>query len=173
VTQPKLPQVPGAGPRAREQADAYESVFAPTPLLLDNGDTIEIPPHPNLSMLDDDRQEAYEELLFEMESYDHHPDIYYPEQKLDSGIVLPAETRRGQIKGPPYTKDGELVKPPHSIRVARIALGDTDYKRLREGGKSAADVWLIWNEQAQRITDRQTFRSETNGSRAPLGSLSR
>jgi hypothetical protein len=167
------PNRPDAAGRAREQAAAYESIFAPTPLQLDNDQgVIEIPPHPNLHMLDDDRQQAYDELLFEIESYDREPDLLIPEQTLDSGMVLPAETKRGALLVP-YRKDGQLIKPPHSVRVVQAALGDTEYARLRAGGKSAADVWRIWNDQGLRAADRETFRSLPNGRPNAVAPISR
>jgi hypothetical protein len=154
-----LPQVPGAGRRAREQADTYDSVFAPTPLELDDGDVIEIPPHPNLSMLGEEEQEAYDDLLFEMRSYDREPDIYHPEQKLENGVVLPAETRRGALIGPPFEKNGVRVTPSHRTRVVQAALGPEKYSKLLAGGRSSADVWRIWNDQGLKVADRQKFRS--------------
>jgi hypothetical protein len=170
----KLPQVPGSGQRAREQAaEIPDSVFAPTPLLLDNGDVLDIPPHPNLNMLDDDRQAEYEELLFDVEeNYDREPDIYYPQQTLDNGRVLAEETKRGALKFP-YRKGGELVKPPHSRRIVEIALGADGYAKLKAGGKQAADVWRIWNEQGLRVADRQNFRPQTNGRPSAVGPLSK
>jgi hypothetical protein len=151
---PILPKVPDAQRRAREQAETHESLFAPMELELDDGTTVEVPPHPNLMMLDDDRQEDYEELMFEVESYDREPDLYIPEQTLSSGVILPAETKRGGIKLP-YRKDGELIRPPHSVKVVQAALGEKQYLRLREGGRCAADVWKLWNDQGLRIADRQ------------------
>ena len=133
--------IPNAGAKAREQAKAFDSIFAPIPLELDDGSVVEIPPHPNLRMLDDDRQEAYEELMFETESYDRVPDITLPEQKLNNGAVLPAETRRGALLEP-YRKDGVLIKPPQSVRVVQTAIGDEEYARLRAGGRSAAGTVL-------------------------------
>jgi hypothetical protein len=174
VTTPRpiLPQVPGAGRRASEQAKEHDSVFAPMQLELDGGATIEVPPHPNLGMLDDDSQEQYEALLFEVDTeYDREPDIYIPEQKLSSGAILPAETRRGDLKRP-YRKNGELVRPPHSVRVVQAALGETVYKQLREGGKSAADVWRLWNEQGMRIAERQAADSKSADSAGAVAPLS-
>ena len=168
-----MPQpVPNVARRGREQAKAYESVFAPTALELDDGTVIDIPPHPNLRMLDDDRQAAYEELLFETESYDRLPDIHFPEQTLDSGAVIPADTKRGALLEP-YRKGGELIKPPHSVRVVQAALGEDVYTVLRAGGRSAADVWRIWNEQGLRITERQAADSKSNGSALGVAALPR
>ena len=169
-------QRPDAARRARDQAAAYDSVFAATPLELtfSDGSTeiVEIPPHPNLSMLDDERQEAYEELMFEAESFDREPDIYIPEQTLESGVVLPAETRKGRVLQP-YRKDGELVKPPHSVRVVQACLGDDNYAKLRRAGKNAADVWRIWNQQGLDLANRSDVDPKSNGRAGSLVSLRR
>jgi hypothetical protein len=166
-----MPQPQTPTQRAREQALAYASVFAPTPLELDAGETIEIPPHPNLRMLDDDQMQAYDELLFEVDTtYDREPDLLIPEQKLSSGIILPAETKQGNLKVP-YRVGGELVKPPYSVRVVQTALGPDLYARLRAGGKSAGDVWRIWNQQGLEVAAREAAESKSvggNGLVAPL-----
>lgn len=164
---------PDAGRQAREQADAYDSLFADIQMDLDDGTTISIPPHPDLGMLDDDAMEQYEELQFEMESYDREEDIYIPEQRLrdsdgnENGVVLPATTSPGALKRP-YRKNGELVKPPHSVRVARIALGEEGYRRLIAGGKSAGDVWRAWAKQAAELRDREAHDSKSEGSPVDL-----
>jgi hypothetical protein len=153
-----MPASPNASKRARAQATAYDSVFASTSLELTYEDgeteTIEIPPHPNLQMLDDEQQAAYEELLFEVEGYDREDDVYIPEQHLESGAVLPEQTRKGAIKQP-YRKDGVLIKPPHNVRAVQIALGDEKWKKLQRAGKQASDIWRIWNRQGLEIAERQ------------------
>jgi len=157
-----------AAQQAREQADAYDSMFADIEMELDDGTTISIPPHPDLGMLDDEAMEQYEELQFEMESYDREEDIHIPEQRLkdsdgnENGVVLPATTSLGALKRP-YRKDGELIKPPHSVRVARIALGDQGYQRLVAGGRSAGDVWRAWAKQAAELRDREAADSKSEG----------
>lgn len=155
-----FPKVPGAGVKAREQADAYESMFSSIPLELNDGSVLNLPPHPNLGMLDDEQQEAYEELMFEVEGYDREQDIVFPEQKLESGSIIPETTRRGELKTP-YRKDGALVKPPHRTRVVQVALGEKDYARLIAGGKNAVDVWRAWHEQTVRIAERQAADSKS------------
>jgi hypothetical protein len=159
---------PEAAAEALEQAAAYESVFEPTPLELADGTTVEIPPHPDLGMLDDERLDEYEQLLFERDTtYDREPDIYYPEQKLQddqgkfTGAVLPAETKRGPLKVP-YRINGERLKPGWSIRVVQAALGEVEYKRLREGGKSAKDVWAVWQKRNLEVAERRA-RSQADG----------
>lgn len=157
---------PKAGKQAREQADEYDSLFADIQLELDDGTTLAIPPHPDLGMLDDEATEQYEELQFEMESYDREEDIIIPEQRLkdsdgnETGVVLPGSVAPGALKRP-YRKDGELIKPPHSVRVARIALGEEGYQRLVAGGKSAGDVWRAWAKQAAELRDREDSDSKS------------
>lgn len=160
---------PDAAAEARQQAQAYDSLFANREITLDDGDTVSIPPHPDFRMLDDENMAAYEELLFEMESYDREPDIYIPEQRLkdsdgkETGAVVPADTIRGSlkmpfrrtVKGPDGEDVTELIKPPHSVKVVMAALGDETYKKLREGGRSAADVWRIWGSQGLEAKQRQ------------------
>ena len=104
---PNLPHTaPEAGDQAREQATEYDSVYKDTPLVLDDGSTINIPPHPDLAMLSDEAMEAYEELQFEMESYEREDDIVIPEQRLkdadgnETGVVLPGSVQPGALKRP-------------------------------------------------------------------------
>jgi hypothetical protein len=162
-----------AGQQAREQADAYESMFADIEMELNDGTIISVPPHPDLGMLDDEAMEQYEELQFEMESYDREEDIHIPEQRLrdsdgnENGVVLPATVSLGALKRP-YRKNGELIKPPHSVRVARIALGDQGYQRLIAGGRSAGDVWRLWAKQAAELRDREAGDSKSEGSPVDL-----
>lgn len=173
-----LPHTPAnSGGRAREQADAYDSLFADTPIELDDGPPILVPPHPDLSMLSDEAMEEYEELQFEMESYDREEDIIIPEQRFkdsdgnETGVVLPGSTQKGALLRP-YRKEGVLIKPPYSVRVARIALGEAEYKRLVDGGKSSADVWRIWGTQAAELRKRQADDSKSDGSALDLEAVS-
>jgi hypothetical protein len=162
---------------ARAQADAYESLFGNIDLELDGGETLSIPPHPDYGRLDDDRMEAYEEYLFEIDTaYDREDDIFIPEQIIrddNSNEIgrLPSSTQRGALKRP-YRKDGVLVKPPHSIKVVQIALGDVDYKRLKEGGKSSKDVWAVWGSQAAKIAERRAEDSKSARSAVDLAAVS-
>jgi hypothetical protein len=158
-----------AAQQAREQADAYDSLFAPTELELEGGDTLSIPPHPNFGMLDDEATEAYEELLFERDTlYERTPDIIYPETRVkdpttgkETGAVIPGETQQGQLKTPYRIKDDDgtskLVKPPWNVKVVQAVLGE-DYKKLRDGGRSCADVWRIWGKQGIEVAARNQFR---------------
>lgn len=168
---------PEAGDQAREQATEYDSVFKDTDLDLDDGTTISVPPHPDLAMLSDESMELYEELQFDMESYDREEDIIVPEQRLkdsdgsETGIVLPGRTEKGALKRP-YRRDGQLIKPPHSVKVAQIALGPEGYRRLVAGGRSAADVWRIWGTQAAELQRRQKDDSKSEGSAVAVEAVS-
>jgi hypothetical protein len=169
-----MPENENAGRQAADQAEAYNSVFSPTPLKLDDGTVIKVPPHPNMRMFDDEAQAALERLEFELESYDRHPDIYIPEQtvkdKSGNEMKLPAETKPGPLKLPHRKTTGEtseLLDPPYTVQVAKIALGD-DYEKLRAGtidGRkgSAANVWRIWNQQGLDIAERQAADSKSDG----------
>ncbi|UCR74389.1 tail assembly chaperone [Mycobacterium phage Ritam007] len=175
-----------AGKSAAEQAEQYSSVFAPRKLVLDDGTELVIPPHPNLRMLDDDALAALEALNFELESYDREPDIFIPEQKIKdkdgNEIVLPAETKPGPLKTNPYRKtdkDGNttIMNPPYEVQVAKIALGEEDYAKLRAGtinGRkgSAADVWRAWNEQSLEVKKRVDADPKSDGSSLDLEAVS-
>lgn len=176
MDQPKRLAVAGPASDAREQAEAYDGLFKNQKIELKDGTPMEIPPHPDFGMLDDDRQDAYEELLFETESYDREPEIFIPEQKLDNGIVLPAETRRGALLRP-FRKtdaDGNVVRvtPPYSVRVVEAALGPEAFAKLKAGGCSAADVWRIWGRQALEVRNRQATDPKSNGSSVALEAVS-
>lgn len=161
---------PSNNQKAGAQAKAYKSAFAPTEMKLTYPDgageeTILIPPHPNLRMLEDERLEAYEDLLFEAEqTYDREEDIYIPEQHLDNGVVVPATTRRGAIKIPQRItrKDPdsgeertELVRPAWAVAVVIACLGQETYDKIRAAGQSASDVWRIWNDSSMELANRR------------------
>lgn len=173
MTQPTKPANTGA--IAADQAKAYDSVFAPRQLTLDDGTVIEVPPHPNLRMLDDDALAAWDQLWFELESYDHH-EVSLPERTVKDAdgteMVLPAETRQGALKVPyrktdPETGKTVLMDPPYEVRVAQIALG-ADYETLRagkvKGARGAArHVWALWNAQGLDLTERQAADPKSVG----------
>lgn len=162
-----MTQPTNTGVQAAEQAKAYDSVFAPRELTLDDGTVIEIPPHPNLRMLDDDALAAWDQLWFDLEDYDHH-EITLPERVVKDAdgteMVLPPETRQGALKVPyrktdPDTGKSALMDPPYEVRVAQIALGD-NYAVLRAGTVNGArgaarHVWAVWNAQGLDLTERQ------------------
>lgn len=175
-----------AAAEARAQAEAYDSMFQNTVLELPDlpGQSISIPPHPDLGMLDDERMSDYEDLLFERdETYDREPDVVIPEQHMRdpetgelNGIVVPGETMRGALKRPyriTTTDEGgnpktQLVKPPWSIKVVQAAIGETEYKKLREGGLGAGDVWRVWGKQGLLARLRQAGDPKSLGGSVDL-----
>lgn len=174
--------LPTASPaiEARDQAGEYGSVFASTTLRLDDGTEIEIPPHPNLRMFDDEAQAEYEELEMRLETFDRHPEQNVPEQNVYDAkgnllMTLPPSTQPGNYKVPYRKTDpntGEVVdklEAPYQVVVAKIALGEQQYAKLRGGtinGRpgAARDVWQIWNEQGQAAAERQKRDSKSVGS---------
>lgn len=164
---------PDYAAQAREQADAYDSIFANTELELDDGSKLSIPPHPDFGMLDDDAMDAYAQLLFDRDTlYEREPDIFIPEQRLrnpegvETGVVMPSDTVRGALKTPYRVKDDDgksvLIKPAWSTQMVIAALGEKDYEMLRAGGRSSADVWRIWSKQGFEAKQRQG-RPENEG----------
>lgn len=177
-----------AAKQAREQAEAYGSIFAPTLIDVDGEDPISIPPHPDFGMLDDQNMEDYEDLQFERESYDRAEDIFIPEQRLrdpktglESGVVLPAQTRKGDLLVPfrkttidPETNEPvtALVRPPHSVKVVQAAVGEKEYQRLVNAGKQASDVWRIWAVQAEEVAIRRRWDAKSSGSPVDVAPVS-
>lgn len=180
----KLPHSsPDSEAEAREQAAEYDGLFGDTDLPLDSGPPIKVPPHPDYGMLGDEQCDAYDELLFERDTlYERHEDIFIPEQRLrdakgvETGVVLPAQTQQGAIKVPYRILGGDgkpvLVKPSWNVRVVQIALGETEYKRLIDGGRSPADVWRVWGKQSMRIQERQKRDSKSDARDVPVAAVS-
>lgn len=168
---------------AVEQAKAYKSLFAPQLLRFDDDTTMEIPPHPGLRMMDDDRLAAYDELMFEADTeYERGPDIYVPEQTVKdrdgNELKLAAETRPGNLLVPyrkvnPKTGKAELVKPPHEVRVVQAVLGEQKFKELRaksiDGRPAGArDVWQLWNSRGEELQSRADDDSKSVGGASVL-----
>lgn len=178
MTQPTPDPNTDAGAKAAEQATAYNNdIFAIKDLRLDDGTIIKVPPHPTLRLLDDDALFALDQLEFELESYDRHPDIYVPEQKgkdrNGDEITLPAEVKPGAVKIPyrktdPETGKTKLLNPPYEVQIVAIAIGKSAYAKLRAGeinGRkgSAADVLRIWNARTTELEGRRESDSKSDG----------
>lgn len=172
----------GAAAAARDQAAEYDSPFAPITLRFDDGTTMEIPPHPNLRLLDDDCLAAYDALVFESQSYDRAPDIHVPPQKIYDQhtkklvTTLPATTQRGQLLMP-FQKGGELVTPPWEIKVVIAALGQEVYDELRtrtiDGKRAGAlNVQRAWTESQGRVKEREAEDPKSDGSTVDLAPVS-
>lgn len=171
---------PGAASEAREQAAEYDSIFAATPLVLDDGTTIMVPPPPGTGLIDEDAQDAINELNLRLESFDRWPDVEVPEQTVydeNNNIVsvLPASTRPGVLKTRPYRRTDpqtseviEVLKPDVEAQQVIFVLGKQAYDKLRAATVngvrgSQADVWRIWHKQSAQILERQKIDSKSNG----------
>jgi hypothetical protein len=169
-----------AAAEARAQAAEYDSVFAPTPLKLDDGTVIQVPPHPGLGMLDDDVLEKYEEFICDaQENYDRHPDTHYPaytvKDAAGNDLPVPAKTVPGEWKYP-HKRNGVRVSPPHKVQVAQIVIGAADYAKLRGGTidgvrGSQKHVWEIWDRQMLQLSDRQAADSKSGGGAVDLAAV--
>jgi hypothetical protein len=169
---------PTAAAEARQQAAQWSSPWSPITVTFDSGKVVELPPHPALSILDDDQLEAYEAVLFETESFDRHPDVYIPEQKAkDSAgneITLPAQTQRGALMYP-HRKGGALMGP-QTVRIVKAVLGADEYTKLRgekiDGRRfSAGEVYRLWNQQQQRLDERARDDSKSVGGDLDMASV--
>lgn len=163
--------------QAREQAATYRSVFAGPILRFDDGTTMELPPHPDLRMFDEDVLEDYDQYMFDVRNtFDREPDVWFPEQKVTDSqgkeLTLPATLRKGRTIVPFQKTDAdgkvELVKPPHEIKLVQMVLGEAEYKRLRSktvNGKKAGakDVWRAWNERGEDLMERRDADPKSDG----------
>jgi hypothetical protein len=77
---------------------------------------------------------------------------------------------KGNLKTP-YRIEGKLVTPPHSVKVVQTVLGEGDYKKLRDAGKSSKDVWKIWGEQSLKIQERKQRDNKSAGSSVDLAAV--
>ncbi|TDH48892.1 hypothetical protein E2F47_22260 [Mycobacterium eburneum] len=124
---------------AREQAAEYLGFVASEKLTAENGEVFEIP-FP--SLLDDEQQERYDDLQFEMRSLD----------KDDDGEPLE-----------PHSIDGKRL-PPYDIRLAKAIFGEDGYARFKAAGGRSSDVSLIWWKMRQQLSDRKGADSKSAGS---------
>lgn len=174
-----------AGTQARAQSAEYGGIWDSTPLTLDDGTVIHVPPDPRHRLLDDDQMEAYDTLLFEAESYDRGDDIVVPEQKVYDGngnvvTTLEPQTRPGPLLVPYRKTDANgntaLISPSWEVRVVKAALGDDDYAKLRAGtvdGErgSARHIQQIWTEHNAKIRERQAADSKSAGGAVDMATV--
>ncbi len=176
---PIAPLAENAGRDARAQAAEYVvDYFASTPLTLDDGTVIHVPPDPRLRLLDDDQQAVYDALLLESESFDRGPDIVIPPQQVrdkEGNLVntLPEQRQPGPLLVP-YRKTDENgvtrpIAPSWEMRVVKAALGDEDYAKLRAGtinGVRGASrhIQQIWMEQNLKLEERRAADPKSAGS---------
>lgn len=154
------PRIPVSVEEAKLQAAEYFGFTASTYIRVDNGKVFEIP---NPGLLDDDQQERWEQLQFDLESCDREPEIQIPEQKLEDGSVLPARTLTGDLIMP-YRKEGQLLKPPYSVRLAISLFGEEGYKDYKSGGGIANQISVEWARMNKEYSERVQRDPKSAGS---------
>lgn len=154
------PRIPVSVSEAKEQAAEYFGFTASTYIRVDSGKVFEIP---NPGLLDDDQQERWEQLQFDLEGCDREPDIEIPEQKLDDGSVLAARTLPGNPIMP-YRKDGQLLKPPYAVRLAIALFGEEGQKEYKAGGGIANQISVEWARMNKEYQERVERDPKSAGS---------
>lgn len=161
------PRIPVSVAEAKEQAAEYFGFTASTYVRVDSGKVFEIP---NPGLLDDDQQERWEQLQFDLESCDREPEITIPEQKLEDGSVLPARVLPGDLIMP-YRKGGQLLKPPYSVRLAVALFGEDGYKEYKSGGGIANQISVEWARMNKQYSERVSGDSKSSGSLSEVADI--
>ncbi len=110
---------------AKEQAADYWGFTPSVPIEVEGGKVFEIP---NPALMDDDQQERWEELQYQLESCDRAPDGEYLT---------------------PYRVDGELLKPPYNVRLAQALWGEDGYAEYKAGGGISSQIGLEWTRMSE------------------------
>jgi hypothetical protein len=158
MTKHLSPRIPISNQEAKEQAADYFG-FAASVKIQAGDEIFEIP---NPGLLDDDQQERWEELQFELEKCDREPDIDIAERELEDGTVIPASTVKGDYLKP-YRIKGELLKPSYNVRVAQVLFGER-YEAFKKAGGSGNQVGLIWAQMNDAFQKRVKADSKSDGS---------
>lgn len=153
-------KIPVSAKEAREQAAEYFGFTASTYIQVEGGKVFEIP---NPGLLNDDQQERFDELQFELEQCDKEPDIEIPEQVLEDGTKIPARTLPGEPLTP-YRKNGELLKPPYAVRLAIALFGEDGYREYKAGGGIANQITIEWARMNKEYEERVKSDSKSVGS---------
>lgn len=159
-----MSRIPLSVKEAKEQAADYFGFTASTFIQLDSGKVFEIP---NPGLMDDDQQERWEDLQFTLERCDREPDVEIPERTIrdDKGGVIatyPAETQPGDFKTP-YRIDGELLKPPYNVRLAKALFGEEGYAEYKAGGGIANQIAMEWARMNKEFQERVSADSKSVG----------
>jgi hypothetical protein len=162
------PRVPVSVEEAKAQAAEYFGFTASSHIRVSSGEVFEIP---NPGLMDDDQQERWEELQFELEQCDREPDITVPEQTLPDGTKLAARTVRGDLISP-YRKDGGLLKPPYNVRLAKALFGEEGYAKYKAGGGIANQIAMEWARMNREFEERvNSGDSKSGGSDSTLAAV--
>lgn len=142
--------------KMREQAAEADGDFAPLTIKTKSGKTFTIP---DANLLDDDQQEAFDDLRYEANQCDRWPDREVPEEvitaKDGSAIRTAAHTRPGDFIQP-YQKDGKRLTPSYNIRLAKIFLGSEEvYEEFKKAGGRSNEIALALTERSRQQARRQ------------------
>ncbi|MBO0676782.1 hypothetical protein JRC04_04820 [Mycolicibacterium sp. S2-37] len=149
---------------AKEQAAEFFGFTASTFIEDKNNKVWEIP---NPGLLDDDQQERWEQLQFDLEQCDREDDFVIPSQTLEDGTVIPERTIPGDIITP-HRLDGQLLKPPYNVRLAIALFGEEGYEQYKAGGGIANQIALEWARMNKEYQERVTADSKSEGSHPAL-----
>lgn len=168
-------------------------------ITVDGKEEIFTVPYPGT--LNDDQQERWNRLQFEIEQCDRYPDVVIPDHKLTKRTVVgertttegeavtvekdcvteeetfvPGSTARGQLMQP-YRKtdaNGEttLLEPTYSARVAIALWGEERYRLFRENGGESRLVSLIQAKMEAELQERQKQDSKSDGRAGAVGEVS-
>lgn len=155
---------------AREQAADYFGFTASVKLRV--GDELFEIPNPGL--LDDDQQERWDELQFELQYCDREPDVERPEREIENPdgtkTTVPAHTIKGDyIKPYQKTVNGEtkLLKPSYNTRLAMVIFGDR-YEKFKAAGGSGSQIAIEWARMNDEYQKRVEEDPKSGGSAATL-----
>ncbi len=149
---------------AKDQAAEYFGFAASTYIQTDDGKVWEIP---NPGLMNDDQQERWEDLQYELQSFDRDEDLVFPEHKLEDGTVVPERRIEGDLLVP-YRKNGERMKPSYNIRLAKVLFGEDGYEEYKAAGGIANQIALEWARMNAEYQARVKTDPKSDGSRPTL-----
>lgn len=155
-----MSRIPVSVKEAKEQAAEYFGFTASAFIQVENGKIFEIP---NPGLMNDDQQERWEELQFLLEQCDRTEDVILPGYTKEDGTVVPDQHIPGEIKTP-YRINGELLKPPYNVRLAKALFGEEGYAEYKAGGGIANQIALEWARMNKEYQERVRSDSKSDGS---------
>lgn len=167
---------------AKAQAAEYFGFAAgeDIPITLPDG-TVEKFNVPFPGMLDDDQQERWDALQFEIDQCDRRPDLVIPDHKIthkskttegervvetEDDEFVPGRTVRGQPILPyQRTADGvtERLTPSYNARQAIALWGEDGYERFRSGGGVSRLIGLLQTKMQREFEERQAADPKSGG----------
>lgn len=163
-----MSRIPVSVKEAKEQAADYFGFTASAFIQIDSGKVFEIP---NPGLMNDDQIERYEELQFTLEQCEREPDVEIPARTVkdddDNPVTFPGRTIRGNLKTP-YRINGELLKPPYAVRLAKAVFGDEGYAEYKAGGGIASQVSMEWARMDREFRERVDADPKSDGSHPAL-----